>query len=748
MVSTLSLIVLAVLLAVSAALVAWSRGLTAAAAAKDATAALLATQAAMIAACGLYAASAPHPGSLALLASPLAATLALRLRGRRSIPRALFVSATAVIAVVVWLTLHLRGARGNWTIPEVAVTTVAAAVAVGSAACLGWWSKRPRGSASAAAGLILLAVCASACAGDPPQRGALELTLRDTSTGRPTSARVELLAEDGTSVIPDAALPIFDDCGRVPVHNWVPATARVQVLRHMHRDIPNPYTATDQFYADGTISIRLRPGRYRVAAMKGIEFRVARVDVAVAEGQTQSVVLDLVRWVDLPGEGWYGADDHLHIPRPAPRFDRHIATWMQAEDIHVANLLQMGLARDVHVTPQCSFGERSVRRTGNTLLVSGQENPRTHVLGHSIVLGAREWIDFPDSYLRYDRFWSMAHDLGAVNGYAHWALAGAEEGLAVWGHLGLLDFIEVLNLGFPRYERWYEALNLGIRIGPTAGTDYPCLPSLPGRERFYARVDGDLEYDAWLEAVRCARTFVTNGPVVDLAVDGAGPGDDLRLPGPATVRITGRVRFDPERDQVTRLELIGAGKVVRLVEEPGTPGQLNLESEVDVRESTWFALRAVGEKRGETPIDARGVLRGMLVLARRTNDALIETIPEGRVPRISAAHTAAVWVTVEGTPPVSRQPRAREVVRAWLDRLDELRDRFDNERIDDLAGFPGRGDGIGSAELREGREALLQAIEDARRYYGDPRLAPAAQDRAGIVPASPVCGTPTVPQAR
>ena len=40
---------------------------------------------------------------------------------------------------------------------------------------------------------------------------------------------------------------------------------------------------------------------------------------------------------------------------------------------------------------------------------------------------------------------------------------------------------------------WYEILNTGFRITPTAGTDYPCVgASIPGRERFYTKVEGQL----------------------------------------------------------------------------------------------------------------------------------------------------------------------------------------------------------------------------------------------------------------
>ncbi len=546
--------------------------------------------------------------------------------------------------------------------------------------------------------------------------GTLELTIADAS-GETTPARVELRDATGAAIVPADALPVFGDCGQLPLHNWVPSIASFQALRGRARAIHNPFTDSSQFYSNGSTVAHLAPGRYSVTAFKGIEHEVARAEVEIVGGATERLRLELIRWIDLPAAGWYGADDHLHIPRPHPRFDPAIATWMQAEDIHVANLLQMGLARDVHITPQHGFGEESIYRDGDTLVVAGQENPRTHVLGHSIVLGAREWIDFPADYLQYDRFWRGAHEQGAVTGYAHWGRAGAEEGLALWGHRELIDFIEVLGFGLPYYERWYEVLNLGIRMAPTAGTDFPCSQSLPGRERFYARLDGPLDYRAWLEAVRLGRTFVTNGPVVELLVDGAQPGDEVRLSAPGTVNVDARVRFDPARDEVWRLELVRGGEVVLRADKGSTPGEIRLKGALHVEQSSWLALRASGWKRGETEIRIRELLESMLILERRTNEDLLRELPSEPVKRPSAAHTAAVYVTVDGTPPIAEQPKAREVAEAWLDRLDELRARFDDDRLEELTRFPGRGDGIDAPLLRANRDAVLRAIEAARQHH-------------------------------
>ena len=249
--------------------------------------------------------------------------------------------------------------------------------------------------------LLLLFLLLTGCT--EQQKGTVELTVRDSLLGILTPSRVELLGFDGVAHVPDEALKIFADCGRLPIHNLVPLASQVQLLQGSQRAVKNPFSGTTQFYTDGSITMNLKPGRYRVSATKGIEYKVARTEFTVVAGQTTVVRLDLVRWVNLPAEGWYGADDHLHIPRPHPRFDGRIATWMQAEDLHVANMLQMGLAQEVHITPQHGFGSESAYRQGDTLVVSGQENPRTHVLGRQPngagPLTFEYWYLFPISIL-------------------------------------------------------------------------------------------------------------------------------------------------------------------------------------------------------------------------------------------------------------------------------------------------------------------------------------------------------------
>src|SRR5262249_49099372 len=156
----------------------------------------------------------------------------------------------------------------------------------------------------------------------------------------------------------------------------------------------------------------------------------------------------------------------------------------------------------------------------------------------------------------------------ALSGYGHFATSdGGPFGIGIVMPAGLLNFIEVLQFDQGVYDVWYDILNTGFRMTPTAGTDYPCggklFPSLPGRERFYTKINGKFDYDTWIEGIRRGRTFVTNGPMLDFQVNGKGVGEEVLLKKGALVSVRGRVRFEPSRDAIDRLEVIQNGDIQR-----------------------------------------------------------------------------------------------------------------------------------------------------------------------------------------
>ena len=224
--------------------------------------------------------------------------------------------------------------------------------------------------------------------------GTLLLTLIDAETGAPVPARVEVQGADGAYHVADDALPVGGDCDMSDLGAGL--TDLASVLAAFSDRVENQYTGSTQFYSGGESSIRLPAGVASIRVFKGPEYRVAVESVEVRPDSQTSLRVELDRWIDMPANGWYGADDHLHIPRPVPEVNPYISRILQAEDLHVGNLLLMGKVRNFAISPQYAHGPDSYYQEGNYILATGQENPRTHFLGHTITLGARTAINNPE----------------------------------------------------------------------------------------------------------------------------------------------------------------------------------------------------------------------------------------------------------------------------------------------------------------------------------------------------------------
>jgi len=543
---------------------------------------------------------------------------------------------------------------------------------------------------------IAICLLASLAGGSGPAKpGTLELTVLDELSERPTPARVELLDAQGQGYVAEDALPIDGDCvDRVIAADYTLERA----VAVMSKQFMNPYTKTVQFYTVGKSVISLPPGDYQLKLRKGPEYRLQKRQIRIQPGETANLTVKMSRWVNMPEQGWYSADDHLHIARPVKELNPFISKWMQAEDIHVANLLEWGLQSRFHGALQYAFGQDGLYRQGDYIVATGQENPRTHFRGHTIILGGKTAINFPEAYVIYQLFWEEAERQGALKGYAHWGTYfGAEYGLSIDlpGHL--LNFLEVLQFEHGIYDMWYDILNLGFRMTPTAGTDFPCGDaSVPGRERFYTKVDGPLVYQAWLEGVRKARTFVTNGPILEFRVNGKEIGDEFVLKKPGPVLLEGCARFDPERDVVNRLEVIVNGEPVGSFPRQGDSQEIRFQLPYELRETSWIALRATGTKMDEA-VGPDAPFFG----------------PS------SLAHTAPIFVTLQGAPPLSAQPRAKALARKWLARLEDMEMPLAEDQIQYLAAPVKGADGVDAEHLRRNRVALLQAIQAAKKYFTD-----------------------------
>jgi hypothetical protein len=97
--------------------------------------------------------------------------------------------------------------------------------------------------------------------------------------------------------------------------------------------------------------------------------------------------------------------------------------------------------------PQYVWGMSGRYQRGVHTLVTGQEDPRTLTLGHTIHLNIERPVRFPDDYLNYHRVFEAVADQGGISGFAHASggLQGTTEGMTVQAAFGLLDFGEVMQ---------------------------------------------------------------------------------------------------------------------------------------------------------------------------------------------------------------------------------------------------------------------------------------------------------------
>jgi hypothetical protein len=511
--------------------------------------------------------------------------------------------------------------------------------------------------------------------GDVP--GVLMLTILDEDTGKPTPARVEVLDKEGKGFIAEDALPVWS-------YYWtVPEATKDPLAETMKRSVKKVSFAgeADQFYCGGKARVSLAGGTYRVRALKGNEYRIAAREIRVQPGETIETAITVKRWANGPKEGWYSADTHLHIGRPDKALDPIVSQWMRAEDIHIAGLLQWGDTRQFRGSPQYAFGEGGVYRDGDHLLVSGQENPRSH-LGHAVVLGGRAPINFPEKYLIYKNFWDEARRQEAIAGACH----GGMSGLAIDLPDGLLSVIEVLQFGAGSYGSWYAALNCGFRMTPIAGTDAPTTRTPPGQERFYAHVSGPLSHESWLKAIRQGKIYVTNGPLLDFRVQDQDIGSEITLKEATSVLIEGRVRFDAERADLQRVEIVENGEVIRTFTAEKDASEIAFRFDHRVDEAGWLAVRASGLKR-----------------EKRSPSAKEKTPPV-------LAHSGAIYLAIENQPSRAANRRAKLAARNWLSQLDAMEKRVTDDAV--LAKLGGEG-----ADLKKIRDEFVERLQSARKFF-------------------------------
>jgi len=471
--------------------------------------------------------------------------------------------------------------------------------------------------------------------------GTLRLKTIDKQSGGSASARVSLQQEGGKFFAPVGALyRVLDDYGH--------------------------------FYGNGETELTLPAGEYRLRVFHGPEYRVNHVAFTIGTSQTKDLSVELDRWANAAERGWHAGENHIHANYGYGQWyctPETMRAQCAGEDLRVCNFMVANSDTDGVFDREFFRGRPDPISTSETILYWNQEFRSTH-WGHMTLVNLNQLVEpiftgFKDTTNPWDiptnsDIADRTHlQKGLVN-YTHGAQnpddpylgAYAGKSIPVDVALGKIDTID-LNASYAgTVPLWYRLLNCGFHVPGSAGTD--CFlnrirSQLPGASRVYVKIDGQFSYQAWIEGLRAGRSFVTNGPILELDMENTAPGGTVRLAAAREVRIVGRAS---SQFPLEKVEVVYNGKVIA----SGILSEDKLASSIDTKvnlpKSGWISLRTQGPSH---PDHSGGLLE---------------------------AYASPVYVEVAGKPAASREDA--EYFLKWIDRLSlalRVRDRVPSPEL-------------------------------------------------------------------
>ena len=406
------------------------------------------------------------------------------------------------------------------------------------------------------------------------------------------------------------------------------ADGRSHAPRGVFRRIVS-YTETHYFHAAGEFSLELPPGSATVRLKRGVEYRPWERQVEVRSGEETVVEAELERFTNLGERGWMSGDTHVHDLhagdlRIAPA---DLVAQAEAEAVEVVHAL-------IHVDGSRTMGDparfvagRHPASTDSVFLRYGQEyrmpfghrtflNPERlfYPLATGVRGTARE-APFPPLFEYIRRLRAEQGDQVVV-GMPHPYFAYLAEGARFDGAspseipldaaLGVADFFDINCI--PSSETGSAAIyarlqNAGFRLAAAGGSDTFSDTSRDpplGTGRTYVRLPEGAGPEDWALGLREGRSFSTNGPLLELDVDGSGMGEEIERNRPARLPVRARaVSAVP----MERLAVLVNGEVWReTTGDPdadpvaGSPFQLEIAGELELDASAWIAVRAEGPR--------------------------------------------------------------------------------------------------------------------------------------------------------
>ena len=303
---------------------------------------------------------------------------------------------------------------------------------------------------------------------------------------------------------------------------------------------------------------------------------------------------------DLHASGWYSGNTHTHYNVDIEEtVDDRLRLVPSAEAVDVSVISYLIRNKLPYASNRIPIGRLPQFSGDGTILDMGEEcrnnslpNSSSLGYGHCLFLNIPRLVepastgvlsadgkspDFPTLSM----LCAKARSIGGTRIWCHNG-QGLEAPVAV--ALGQTDAMNIAD-GLPvEYDSYYRYLNCGFRLPISTGTDWWEYD----HNRVFSQVKGEFHYESWLDGLRAGRTFISNGPLLQLEVNGSGPGGTVNSTRPVKVvaRALSRVPFE-------RLEIVHDGEVV--ASQTALDNQeARLEREIAIANNGWIAARVAG----------------------------------------------------------------------------------------------------------------------------------------------------------
>ncbi|MBK5280227.1 MAG: CehA/McbA family metallohydrolase [Bacteroidia bacterium] len=382
----------------------------------------------------------------------------------------------------------------------------------------------------------------------------------------------------------------------------------------------NQYEA-HYFHSKGNEIISLPKDKFMIQVSRGPEFEIVKMEIDTRQNISSPLAITLKK-LQVPSNfgNWLSGDLHVHMNyggnyRNTPEI---LVAQAEAENLNfVFNLIVNKEQRIPDINYFTPLPDK--HSTNKTMILHAQEF-HTSFWGHLGLLNLNNNVILPgysgypktavESLFPHNGFIAdKAHEQQGLVGYVHpfeTSQIFPEQSSTLFSELpvdvalGKVNYYELVGFADHKASEavWYQLLNCGFRLPAGAGTDamanYSSLRGPVGLNRVYVKGEGKLDHKIFLQKVMQGKSFVTNGPLLGLAVDGKTAGDSITISTRGqTLAYTAFLR---SQIPVDYLEIIWNGEVISKHKLSGPTKSADVKGTITVKASGWILLRAWSEK--------------------------------------------------------------------------------------------------------------------------------------------------------